>query len=343
MDSDCFKRNWNSYLLQLPSDCFDIYFMEEYVKLYENDVKQALAFVWEKEEKILIFPFLLEAIPGTSFYDFETAYGYGGPISNSDDKNFLSDAWNNFIDIARNKNILAGFIRLHPLLNNDEFLDSNFTIINDRNTIAINLEYTPTDIWQKEIHSKHRNVIRKASDSGLIFSLDENLDRIDQFVEVYNSTMKRIDADSFYFFSKDYYEKLKRNLSEHSFLGIVSRDSSILAMAIFFYSGSYGHYHLAGSYSESLKYYPNNLLLYKAALELKERGCKYLHLGGGLSSSPDDNLFKFKKRFSKKLWTFSIAKIIVNENEYKSLCSDWENKNPEKAKKFNHITLRYRL
>ena len=34
-----------------------------------------------------------EKIEGSSYFDFESAYGYGGPLTTSIDKDFLSRCW----------------------------------------------------------------------------------------------------------------------------------------------------------------------------------------------------------------------------------------------------------
>ena len=87
---------WNNYLDEIPQERKDIYFREEYVNLYECGSKKAIAYVCVDGENVLVFPFLIQPIIGTVYCDFETAYGYGGAISNTDDSSFLSKAWFNF-------------------------------------------------------------------------------------------------------------------------------------------------------------------------------------------------------------------------------------------------------
>ena len=340
--SGLFKK-WNQYLNELSNENKDIYFTEEYVKLYETKKKEAICFVYVEDDSVFLLPFLKEKIFQTEYFDFETSYGYSGPVTNNYEERFLSKAWLEFENILKSNNFIAGFIRLHPILENYKITEKYIETYNDRKTISIDLSQSEEDIWHNQIHSKHRNVIRKAVSEGLIYEVDDSYRYLDEFYNLYNLTMKRINANPFYYFKKEYYEKIVKNLKEKSFLGVVKSDNKIIAMAIFLYSEYYGHYHLAGSLEKYLKYYPNNFMIYKTALEMKKRALLNFHLGGGLSSSLDDPLYKFKKRFSKTEKDFKIAKIITNENVYQDLCNKWECMNPQKAELYGNITLRYRL
>jgi len=339
--------SWNKYLALFKNKDKDIYFTEEYIKLYESQNDRAECFIYEEKEKIFLFPYLkrrIEIIEG-EYYDFETAYGYGGPIINVNEKEFVKIAWRTFYESCVQNNIVCGFVRFHPLLKNYELIKSVLPSVNifyDRKTIIMHLELSVEDIWKQELHSKHRNVIRKAESYGLKFKVDEQLEHLDEFINIYNSTMRYLDADNFYFFNKSYYNNLKKNLRDNCFLGLIYFNNKIISAAIFFKYGIYGHYHLSGSLREYLKYYPNNLLIYKTALYLKEKGTKLFHLGGGTDENPENNLYKFKKRFSKIEADFYIAKLIFNAGMYNLICQIWESKFPEKKEKYKKILLKYR-
>ncbi len=90
---------------------------------------------------------------------------------------------------------------------------------------------------------------------------------------------------------------------------MVMHEEKPVAGAIFMYEGEIGHYHLAGSSRESLPLYPNNFMIYKAIEELKNKGVKRFHLGGGFDRSPETTLYKFKKRhFVRRRPHFIIGK-----------------------------------
>lgn len=338
-------KNWNNYLKSFPPEMQDVYFTEEYVKLYENEKDTAECFVYLADKKVFLFPYLkrqINLLQG-EYYDFETPYGYGGPLSNTDDNSFMEDALESMKEEFIAGNFVCGFIRFHPLLENQtQVANSGFiNTINDRKTVYIDLKQSVDRIWEDQIHSKHRNAIRKAEVSSLKFEIDLSFKNLDKFIELYEGTMTALGADSFYYFDKSYYENLIHKLGDNAFLGVVKKDSQIISSAIFFRYGLYGHYHLAGSDVESLALCPNNYLIYSVMKYLREQGVKLFHLGGGTSSDSDNGLYKFKKRFSTNEKNFYIGKVVFDQDMYLKLCKDWQLLHPEK-KQLRNLLLCYR-
>lgn len=336
--------NWNDLLATFPVANQDVYFTEDYVRLYETETEKAYCIVCREDENILLFPILRRSFSfeGESYYDFETAYGYGGPISNSEDDTFRREALLALKEYCELNGFIAGFIRFHPLMQNHYFFGVIGDLIADRKTVAINLNYSLEDVWSNEIHSKNRNVIRKAERSGCSFFVDDEYEYLGDFIRLYDSTMDKLSADEFYYFDNDYYKHLVEGIP-NSFLGCVrDADSNIISAAIFMYSGPHGHYHLSGSDKSKLGLSPNNLMLWEAAKELKKRGVKRFHLGGGTTGDENDSLFLFKRRFSKDTCQFYIGKLIFNKEVYDAICADWENKNPMKAEHYKNHLLKYK-
>ncbi len=338
-----FIDNWNNYLDAIPAKFQDIYFREEYVKLYETDKEKACCFVYKDGESVMLYPFLRRTFEynGNTYFDFETAYGYGGPVSNDHSEAFMTTALKSMAENAQKENFVCGFTRFHPLLENWYYFDKVGRVIHDRKTIAINLKGGIDATWMNEIHTKNRNVIKKGEKYGLEFIVDNDFLYLNDFEKLYNSTMDKLEADGFYYFEPKYYEQLKDTISNR-FLGIVKYQDKIVAGAVFFYQVPYGHYHLAGSDKESLKLSPNNFLLWEAAKEMTHRGVECFHLGGGTDGSEENSLYQYKRKFSKKEYQFALGKMIFNQSLYNDICSDWAAANPEKVEEFKHILLKYK-
>ena len=329
---------WNHYLESFRQSETDVYFTEEYVKLYETESEKGVCFVCCEGENKLLFPFLARQFEyrGKTYKDFETAYGYGGPVCNCNDGDFVNRALVALKNYCAENNYVAGFVRFHPLFQNQEGFDAIGRVIEDRKTVAINLDQTIDEVWKNEIHTKNRNVIRKAEKAGCQFIVDDKFEHLQEFITLYDSTMDKLSADDFYYFDKAYYEKLKRGIP-NSFLGCVqNREGHIIAAAIFMYSGVYGHYHLSGSDKSQLAISPNNFMLWNAAIELQKRGVRRFHLGGGTNGDEENSLFQFKHKFSKETCQFCIGKLIFNQEIYDAICADWERKNPEKSEHYKH-------
>jgi len=336
-------EHWNQYLDDMQPEMQDLYFREEYVRLYETDKERAYAYVYTHEKSVLIFPFLRSTIQykGQVFYDFETAYGYGGPVTNNIDSEFIEKALIEFKRCADHEGYVCGFVRFHPLMTNFKGLEKIGSLIFDRNTIAIDLSQGLEYAWVNEIHTKNRNVIKKGEKNGLQFVADYEFNYLEEFMNLYNATMDKLEADDFYYFANDYYCELKSKI-KNKFLGVVIYEEQVIAAAIFMYEKPYGHYHLAGSDKRFLSLQPNNFLLWEAAKELYKNGVKLFHLGGGTTGDEDNSLYQYKKKFSKESHPFYIGKIIFNEEVYESLCKDWENKYPDKKERYKHYLLKYR-
>jgi len=336
-------RNWDNYLSNFSSEQKDVYFEEKYVKLYETDKDEAVCFVCIQNSYCFLFPFLKRGFKykEIDYFDFETPYGYGGPIWNCDNKEFILESLKIFYKYCKSNNFVSGFVRFHPLIQNSCHFDSIGQVIIDRPTIAIDLNLPEDEIWMSEIHTKNRNIIRKAEKNQLKFVADYEYIYLDQFVQLYNKTMNKLSADNFFYFDKNYYLKFKNSI-KNSFLGVVLYNNIVISGAIFFYSELFAHYHLSGSDVRYLYLYPNNYMLWEATRELKKYNLEKFHLGGGINSDINNSLLEFKRKFSKSQYKFQIGKLIFNFDVYQSLCEEWIAKNPEKADKYVHHLLKYK-
>ena len=338
-----FTEHWNQYLDAIPAELQDLYFREEYVKLYETEVEKAACFVYQDGDNVMVFPFLRRAFlyNGNTYFDFETAYGYGGPISNNHSEEFMTAALEAMKIKAVEENYVCGFVRFHPVLANWDSFEQVGRLIPDRKTIAIDLTGGIDATWMNEIHTKNRNVIKKGEKNGLEFVVDNDFAYLKEFEELYNSTMDKLGADGFYYFAPSYYDQLQNTIQD-KFLGIVKHEDKVVAGAIFFYQKPYGHYHLAGSDKSALRLSPNNFLLWGAAKELINCGVSYFHLGGGTDGSEENSLYQYKRKFSKHEYQFCLGKMLFNSDVYDEICADWATKNPEKVEKLKNILLKYK-
>lgn len=331
---------WDSSLSFFSASQKDVYYSEDYVKMSSGKNETPLCFICREDDKVLLFPFLRKQIG--DYYDFETPYGYGGPIANTDDLVWIKRSLSLCMQYFKDNSFIAGFFRFHPLLKNADLCRDIFTVIDDRKTVVIDTSVEEDSIWMNQISSKNRNMIRKAEKNGLAFERDDDFKYIEQFKVLYDSTMERLEADDFYFFDDNYYDSFCKHFKNKGFIGCVKKENEVIGAALYMINGSYGHYHLAGSKREYASLGTNNLLLWKVACEMHKEGVKEFHLGGGTDSDEENSLFKFKKSFSKNIRQFSIGKAIFNEKVYNEICSEWERKNPDKKERYGKLLLKYR-
>lgn len=303
--------SWNRDLRRFPPARYDAYFLEDYVRLYEYQGYSAECFVYEEDaDDVFLFPYL-RALPDNELapHDITTAYGYGGPIVNRSDKALFSRGWRAMQDVLAGSGARSICVRFNPLLENHEMVPSTIPMRSVRMTVGIDLVPNVEDIWSKQLDSNSRNMVRKAESSGLDFAADDSFRHLDEFVEIYTETMTSLVADQVYLFNGSYYRSFPETFSDNSTLCVVTEAGAVIAGALFVFSGPYVHYHLSGSRRDALRLRPNDLLLYRAALEFRQRGFRVLHLGGGRSDSPDDGLWRFKRRFGNLTYEYCATEI----------------------------------
>ena len=331
---------WDEYIQKLPLDNQDIYFTSQYYLLEEKEghgLPQLFVFT-DDTDNLGIYPFLKRPINSHQinghYYDIETAYGYGGPLVKNKDADFIEKFESAFLQYCQDENIIAEFVRFHPLIKNETIFKKRIQVLHNRKTVWLDLTPNIETIWMYQISTQNRNIIRKCQKNNLSIQINRDYE---EFIKMYEETMDKVGADSFYFFGKEYYDFIRNNCN--CTLLSVTDGKETIAAAIFMGYGNYFHYHLSGSKKDALRLSPNNLLLWEAIQYAQKHGYKKMHFGGGLSDSTEDNLFKFKSRFSKNYADFYIGKRIHNQEVYKILIDNWEAKHGERAQLF----LQYRV
>ncbi|GFZ33722.1 hypothetical protein CSC2_42480 [Clostridium zeae] len=332
------KETWDEVLGKFPEELRDIYYSYKHFNLSCTvESGSAEAFYYEEEDRSFFYPYIINKIDGydlnEDYYDIQTPYGYGGPIINQVNDKFMERAEGAFLSYCKERKIVCEFVRFHPLIENHRIFSKGIDVLENRKTVFVDLQQSIEELWTDSVSSKNRNVIRKAEKNGLIV---KEIKDMKVFQDVYMSTMTRIGADDFYYFDDNYFDFMSMN-SEYKILGVEYEDT-IIAASIFMSFGEYFHYHLAGSLKEYQKFSPNNIMLYEAMKVGKALGHKFMFLGGGLSNSLEDPLFKFKAAFSKNICNFYIGKRIHDPVVYKTLIDEWERRNGKVSK----MLLQYR-
>ena len=323
-DKNC-KTEWNSRVYSFAN--WDIYYLYEYAYSFmlHGDGEIYLIYFEYKEEKmcyavmksdIADCPKFKGLLSKGMYYDLETPYGYGGPLC---DKPLSKEAKELFkaelSDYCREHNIVSQFVRFHPLLKNYEVLPEVISARYLRDTIFMDTSLSEEGIMQN-MDSKNRNMVRKAIKSG-VYILKKDVSEFDDFLPMYEETMKRNGADEYYTFGKDYFEALS-SLSDNACIFYAMYEDKPISGAIMYYNDRYMHYHLSGTFEEYRSLAAGNLLLYEAACYAHKTGILSFHLGGGLS--PEDSLFGFKKQFNKNgRASFVVGRTIFDEDAYKKL------------------------
>ena len=298
---------------------YDFYHTQAYHKL-ETEGDSILLKTSVKENFIAI-PLIKKSIPNTEYFDCTSAYGYVGPITNIDSVtnseiiNFFNEDLKKFFN---DQKIIACFSRLHPLLKNDVLIENLGTILPLNDIVSIDL-YLTNEEQRKQYRKSNKYEINKLKKNNFYVEEAKTREDIDTFIDIYTQTMNKVGASNKYYFTKDYFYSFLNNNSFTTKLLLAKHEDNITAGAIFTVTNNIMQYHLAGTDSNFAKLTPMKLIIDEARLIGNNLNVKYLNLGGGVSGSDQDSLFKFKSGFSNINYKFKVWRYIVNENIYNDL------------------------
>ncbi len=298
---------------------YDVYYLSGYVKSFHihGDGTPYLLY-YEENGLRAMYVYMRRTTVIEGVYDSITPYGYGGVLFEGDTSEANQQAfWQAYLDEMAKEYIVDNFVRYHPVLKNAVLMKSISNVIDLGKTIAMDLS-SPGLIWEN-IHSKNRNMIRKAEKNDIVIEHGQGMDLFDKFIKIYNATMDKDNAEEYYYFKRPFYESIHNDLRNNYEIFYARLEDKIIAMSIIIFANGRMNYHLSGSDFEYRNLAPSNLLLYKAALWGCEQGFKTFHLGGGVGSG-EDNLYKFKAAFNKiSNYQFSIGKQVFDQEKYDEL------------------------
>ena len=305
----------------------DIYFEPSYARLYETDEDKAIEYRLESEYGLITHLFIkrkidVSLVDKVQYYDIVTPYGYGGPvIHHTTNREKLIEAFErDFQAYTKKNNIIAEFVRFHPMIGNGLDFKGVYNAVYDRKTVGTNLTYEDCIAVEFSKH-KRKEIRRILRNPDITYKVEEHPESLDDFMEIYYSTMDRDGAEEFYYFKPEYFSAMLDSFRNNITVGQVFLGERLIAMGIYFRYGKFLHAHLSGTLSEYLEYSPAYILKYALALYGHEKGYEVIHYGGGSSRSAENGLYKFKREFGKNTeFDFYIAKKIWNQEVYRQIC-----------------------
>lgn len=304
---------------------YDVYWLSGYVKAFQlHGDGEPLLFYYEDSDTrginvvmkrdIAMDENFTGKIPENTYFDFATPYGYGGWLIEGEGLDALFASYDSWL---KKNGIVSEFVRFHPMLKNHEACMAYCDVVQLGEVVHMDLS-SPETIWSN-ITSKNRNMIRKAIKNDIKIYQGRFPEIYKKFQEIYNGTMDKDNADSYYYFGDEFYKSVLNDLAQNAQVFYAEKDNEIIATSIILASNGRLNYHLSGSLKEYSSFAPTNLLLYRVALWGCENGFDTLYLGGGVGSG-EDGLFKFKRSFYKDdLNHFYIGKRIYDDDKYAEL------------------------
>jgi len=318
------KNLWNDKLNLLEEfSGLKVYKEIEYLNLYTNNQSDLECIFIEEEKNFFFIPYIKKKInfPGfENFYDIESAYGYSGPVSNSQDQIFLKNALELFKNYCFKKNIIACLIRFDPFTQLHNLFDKKNIDISYEGEIVYK-KFDPNLSISEDYNTSIKNKILKAKKNELKVSISNNYQDFMSFVNLYLNLMEQKKANQDYFYSLDYFKNIFKEIDNKFDFFVVRKTNSkdIFGGCIVLKCIKKASIHLS-AVSEQIKKLGAAVLLRHEITEFySNKNFKLINYGGGLTKKNSDSLLKFKKNFSKKTKPYYIGKLIINKDLYNKL------------------------
>lgn len=299
----------------------DVYSARGYVEASSLPAAGAPAYLALRASRgAVLFPALVREDPT----DVVSPYGYGGPFAVGEDPPVAAFAAA-YEDWCAARGVVTSFVTYHPLQRNAELAPATgFRATPLAGTVAwpLSSEADPND----ELHRHHRRLVRRAEAAGLEASVTTAPRDLDDFVAVYESTMRRAGASAFYLFGPGYWRAL---LAGVPLVRVDVRAGEELAASVLgMGEPPWLHYHLGGSTDDGRRAGGSHLALLTLARWGAANGYTVLHLGGGVGGR-EDSLLEFKLRFAPQgRIPAAIGKAVHDRAAYARLTGspdvDWD-------------------
>lgn len=290
---------WVSSVMGLGPELRDIHLDQRMLVPYVG------AYNWNASLVLMTFQdgYIVQPVLLTKQGEIRHAYNFGGPIASSDNVN-AQEFVDNMNSWARKSGIISQYCTLIPSI-----AKTQLELLKTTDIIAdYKKESVIIDLNNQKIRGTTRRLANKAKSSGVTVNTCP-LDRLKDFISIYESTMDRVEAAEHWKFTPKWFELFARFLKPA--LLIAEYEGKPEAACLIVHSQQYpiAYYHFAGSYNNYPSLGINHLMVLSACEYIKSLGYQYLYLGGGRTSSNDDALLTFKSGFAKDrlpIYTYQV-------------------------------------
>jgi len=345
-DKDAWQRAWE----QLPSDQRDVFGRSEYYAAFDGqDGAIAECAVLSLNEKVIIYPYLRQPIHTLDWlnldepcFDLIGAYGYGGPLGQVDNVELWSQFAEAFGDYCRKTDVVAEFVRIHPLLDAKSPMSSHYEVTLANRNVVVDLQQDDEALWRSYKGNNRKNVNKALREGVHILREHVPAEHFDRYLEIYQSTLERVGAKDFYRFPDTFYKVLHEQMPESVIYFFAEYQGQIASCELCLMSETTIYSFLGGTDAQYFAVRPNNLLKHELIRWARDQGLKYYLIGGG--SKMDDGVFRYKRSFaSQGVVDFYIAKRVHNRGSYSELIGRCQHHYPHNTDEARRWFLRWRF
>ncbi len=285
---------------QYADDYFNVFFSDGFLKY---DKKNGNSIILLASEKYVI------PIEIRKKLIFKYAHFVSEPFEYKEDNEnlqlFLDNVCQYLKDIERvqwiDQNSASSFFLEHP--KNSKYVPFGSHVIN--------LSLTEEELW-KNVHTKHRNVIKKAEKDGVVIVSGNNQKLMDDYHLIDVDTWKRSNKNAAGI--NELFSKI-RCMGDNVTIYMAYLNERPQSGAIFYYNKAMCYY-MYGANCDKPHTGAGNLLQWKAILDMKKRDVRYFSFVGCRINEDENSKYhgiqRFKERFGGKLIKGYLFKVDFN-------------------------------
>jgi dTDP-4-amino-4,6-dideoxygalactose transaminase/CelD/BcsL family acetyltransferase involved in cellulose biosynthesis len=302
----------------------DFHHLPQYHRAEEHRLKAiAHLFTYCEGDYLIALPLLLrsagEILAGWN--DATSVYGYAGPVASHEriPEPIVRNFQGALKEALLERRVIAAFSSLHPLIAQHDLLAGLGECHATGRTISIDLTL-PLEQQRAQYRGFNKRLINKQRREGTVNCLHDQEKRYwSEFVDIYEETMRRVNAAQMYFFGDDYFSELARELGPALQLFVAVIGDKIAAAGLCTICNGIVQTYLGGTRDEFIEFSPMTLMIDTVRLWANEIGAHAFHLGGGVGAQ-EDTLFQYKAGFSDRRHDFATWRFIVAPEIYRKLC-----------------------
>lgn len=321
-------RRWMQLWERWPDR--EIFAHPDYVSLFARPCDRVICAVLQADQGCVLFPFIARPLAAEQWAAMEghlcdavSPYGYGGPFGWGCSREDAAAFWLGMREWARQEAVACLFARLSLFA--DQLIPFEGKVCDNASNVVRWLDIDEAHLWRDYEHKVRKNVNRAIS-SGLTVEQDGEGRRLAEFLEIYRATMDRRGAKEDYYFPREFFERICRELkSQFMFFHALSGDT-VVSTELVLVSTRHIYSFLGGTRAEAFHMRPNDLLKHEVILWGRRQGKQAYVLGGGYGGG--DGIYRYKLSFAPKGGVpFRTGQIIFDEKAYKRLTesrASWE-------------------
>lgn len=167
-------------------------------------------------------------------------------------------------------------------------------VLVDKATLIVDLSPTEEELWSTTVHSKRRNLVRKAGKVNMEVRKSDKLEHFEEFYQVYVEASERNDLDVL---SRDFFFQLADGPNIRMDMIMAYKEDKQVANVALISDKNYAIYWLGNSANGAKNEGQGELLQWEAIKQAKALGCKYYDLCY-IEPEKLPGIYRFKKGFS---------------------------------------------